>query len=360
MNCDQFGNPQIDLLKNTYVLLAIEKDDMPLENLSKVSTERYHAVQEQASSGSALIPFKFKKFILTTNKSKLDGYSYLPISKVERVLEDGSVLLDTNYIAPYLSMINSHMYTHVFIEGILQKMEERILPLSSSFITDRGISTDAVLEAQLLQTLNRYKGIFYLYTMMSTHPREFYQNLLYFVCEVATFTHSNRSINLDLVPPYDHNNSLKSLTDLCAILFQLLSTDIQKNAQIIPLFKENYIYYTEGKIESSDVENSVYILEVQADVPRENMTNFFSGQCKVAAKSDIMNHVKGRSTAVAFAFLSNIPQDIILNHKAVYFELLKEPRSAETWEMIASEGGIAFHPTGEYPNLTLKLWQVRK
>ncbi|MES2614654.1 MAG: type VI secretion system baseplate subunit TssK [Bdellovibrionota bacterium] len=336
--------------------------------LSKSSSNspkaHYHSgrfVFDKVNIENENIPVSRPHFTLIAGKQKLENYSYLAVANIIEVRSDGSIILDTNFIHPTFSLQNNpKLMTKMKDLHSNVKQKTKILSNLCTASAHTGSQLSAShMDASMLEIYNHF-DVYLQRVLKSTaiHPQDVYYQLTEFYAKLATYLDATKMAKD--IKTYNHYNIADSYDDISEELKTQFRTALDRPATQSVL-KQGFLnaYYTQD-LKPRVVPYLYFVLIVSADMPSENIKKYFPGQCKVSAASHIDHHFKSMSTGVKLMPLSVIPQHVPYFHDSVYFQLPQIEEYEEAWQAIDEEGQIAFHVTGDYPELKMQLWLIKK
>ncbi|MFM8332859.1 MAG: type VI secretion system baseplate subunit TssK [Candidatus Methylumidiphilus sp.] len=284
------------------------------------------------------------------------GYVCLGVAKVVEVRADKTVILDEQYIPPVL-----HCFAAEVLGGFLRELHgllhTRGEALAGRVVESARGGASEIQDFLLLQAINRYEPLLeHLGATAALHPEEFYRIGLQLAGELATYyrVESKRPISF---PVYDHDDLQATFTPLIEELRQLLSKVLEQNAVPIPLSGPKQGYYGAKLPDPNLLNNAVFVLAVKASVSREMLHAHFPPQVKIGPVEDIQRLVNSALPGIAIELLPVAPRQLPHHPGFSYFELDKR---GELWKKMASSGGFAFHVGGNFPELELKFWAIKK
>ena len=223
-------------------------------------------------------------------------------------------------------------------------------------LTNAQQSTHAeVADFLLLQLTNRYVAIFsHINQSKSISPEELYVLLIQLMAEMSTYTKDHRRYSN--IPPYHHATGYDCLNALFKDTRQTLSLVLEQHAQNVPLMAGPHGIWI-GKIEDCDNLSQAEIViaisaETNSDVIRQTMPT----QIKISDTQTIEELVRRSLPGIAIKHLVIVPRQIPFETNCHYFMLDKNNPHLET---IKTQGDIAIHISGHFPELSLKLWVIK-
>lgn len=275
-----------------------------------------------------------------------------------RVLEkrsDRQLLLDNHYIPALISNSASSVLTSLLNE-VLGLVKQRADILSTRISQPGRGGVSEVGEFLMLQLLNRNEP--QLTHLLQTHgatPEEAYKILIALCGELSTFASESKR-NGDL-PLYFHDEATKSFVPLVQILRRYLSTVLEQNAIEIQLVEKNYGVRIGQVTDCELFASSQFVLAVHASVPPDLLKQSFPKQIKIGSVDKIRDLVNLQLPGILLHSLPIAPRQIPYHTGTHYFEL---DTSSDMWSAFKASGTIAMHVAGDFPDLQMQCWAIRR
>lgn len=282
------------------------------------------------------------------------AYTYIPIARVKERLETGRIILDDKFI-PTCMTISASSVLKDFISEMENTLEQRTETLASRIGSPGQRGVAEVSEFLMLQLLNRKLPLYrHLKIHPYLHPEIFYQELIQLLGELMVFTDVSRVVGAFI--PYDHLNLTDSFRKLCSEVRIALSTVLTPKAVSIQLSLEHYGIRSAVINDQNLLDNATFILAVSARIPMETLIRQFIHQTKVSSQRRIEQLVTVQLPGVSLIPLGAAPRQLPYHAGYTYFQL---DTLSEEWSQIQSDHNIAFHISGNFPELDMHLWAVR-
>ncbi|QSA96409.1 type VI secretion system baseplate subunit TssK [Methylococcus sp. EFPC2] len=283
------------------------------------------------------------------------GYVCLGVSRVIEVRADKTVVLDDRYIPPALNCFGAGLLGAFLRElhGLLHTRGEAL----AGRVIDAGRGGVAeVADFLLLQAINRYEPLLeHLSATAALHPEDFCRLGLQLAGELATFYKpGKRPVNF---PAYNHDDLQATFTPLMEELRQLLGMVLEQNAIQIPLSKPKFGVYAAKRPDIHLLDSAIFVLAVNAQVPPEVLRTHFPPQVKIGPVEDIQTLVRSALPGISIHPLPVAPRQIPYHAGYSYFELNKQ---SELWKKMSASGGFAIHIGGNFPELEMEFWAIKK
>ena len=348
--------------QNTVVYLAIplaqtgtaEITAQPLK-LSRFYSKE-HEVNDSASDETNITPIAVAQLNLQLLLDSDDKrhFACLPIARIKSVTSAGEIQLDENFIAPCLDY-KSSLVLAKFIRELRALLQQRSDSLAKT-MGDINRSNSAISDFLMLQMINRVSPLLaHLEQQTIVHPEELYKLLLSLSSELATFTTNEK--RQSIISRYEHRNLQNTYRSLIFSLRNSLSTVIERIAFALPLEKRDYGILVSTIHDRGLLDGADFVLAVNASLPTETLLSRFPSQIKIGCVEYIRELITAQLPGVKLQTLTIAPPQIPYNTGFSYFKL---DFSSKELEQIKKSGGIAFNINGDYPDLQLEFWAIRR
>lgn len=291
---------------------------------------------------------------LMQGSDDLSAYTILPVCRIKEKKADGTIVLEENFI-PTCNSINVSYLLYDFLSEIAGLITERGKQLSQRISAPGQQGVADVAEFMMLQLFNRVKPIFiHLAKRTSVHPEDLYRQLVLICGELMTFTDESRVA--PLFEYYNHDDLTTTFYDLMLITRRALSTVLTPRAVSIQLSKRSHGVYDGVIHDKTLLRTADFILAVKARVPQDVLLRSFVQQTKVSTPNKIREIVSIQVSGVPLKALSAAPSQLPHHSGYTYFQL---DTNVSAWEDIVINGAIAFHVSGDFPELDMQFWAIR-
>jgi len=288
-------------------------------------------------------------------REQTDGRVCLGVARVQEVL-NGAVILDRRYIPPLLDIRGSERLSG-FLTDIAGRLDQRVDELSvrAAEATEGGSETFASF--LMLQALNRAKPVLaHLRSLPTVHPERLYEMFASLAGELCTFTRSDR--RPPDFPAYDHENLQLTFEPIVDLLQASLSAMFERSAGQLKLEPVGPGAFTARIDDHSLFQTCNFYLAVSAQTPVEMLRGRFASVVKIGTVQKMREIVSSSLQAGVRVFpATNPPQQIRILPGFVYFEL---DRSSGEWAELSRAPALGIHVAGEWPQLKLELWWVKR
>ncbi len=355
--------PEGVLNKVVYLVLPLRRNDNNEIDSDQYPDKlaRYHLaerdVRDHTSGTDGEFPVQvgcLRTQLVLDNRER-SGYTDLAVARILEVKADKTVILDADFFPAAINCRASEPLSR-FLRELHGLIHTRAEALAGRVVEAGRGGVAEIADFMLLQVVNRYElPLAHIAETGSLHPEECYQLLLGLAGELSTFYRPGKRPGE--YPPYRHHDLQSCFIPLMEDLRQLLSMVLEQNAIQIPLSKPKFGVYAARRPDLTLLENAVFVLAVNAQVPPETLRNQFPPQVKIGPVEDIQQLVRAALPGISIHPLPVAPRQIPFHAGFSYFELNK---LSELWKKMASSGGFAIHIGGNFPGLELEFWAIKK
>ena len=272
-----------------------------------------------------------------------------------REVQNGRIIFDERYIPPTLDVRASPRLIG-FLTDILGRAEQRVDELSLRAVeaTDGGAETFASF--LLLQALNRWAPILvHLKALPTVHPERLYEVFVSMNGELATLVRSDR--RPAPVPDYNHEDLQATFEPVFDALQSALSSVFDRSSLQLPLEVAGPGAYLSKITDHNLYQTGYFYLAVKASASLDDIRGRFPAVAKIGAIQKMRQIVDSALPGVPLRHSPTPPPQIRVLPGYVYFEL---DRSAPDWRDFASAPALGLHVAGDWPDLRLELWCVKR
>lgn len=327
-----------------------------VDGLARFRTEEREVKDNNVGAESeAPLQIGILKTRLLLQKQERSAYAQLGIGRIIEVHADRSILLDEDFMPANLNTFAIPKLNGFIreIHGMLNTRAEAI----AARVTMAGHGGVAeIADFLLLQLVNRYQPLLRHFVDHSgLHPIDFYRSAIQMAGELATFFRPDKR-PADL-PGYDHDDLQATFSPLMRELRELLGKVHEPNAIQIPFSKPKFGVYAAKRPDIHLVNNAVFVLAANAQMPPDSLRSSFPQQVKIGPVEEIQQLVSLALPGITIHPLSVAPRQIPFHVGYTYFELNKQ---GPLWDKMKTSGGFAVHVGGSFPGLALEFWAIRK
>ena len=272
-----------------------------------------------------------------------------------REMQGKRIHFDDRYIPPAQDIAASLPLKHGLAD-ILGRCDQRANELAQRAVesTDGGAETFASF--LLLQALNRWTAVFrHLESLPVVHPERLYEQLASLAGEIATLIRPDR--RAPVLPPYDHEKLRESFSPLIDLLQTMLAAVFDRSAIQLPLQQAKVDSWISPIVDRTLFQHGYFYLAVRAAASVDEISRGFAQVVKVGAVERMRQIVDSALPGVPLRHTPTPPPQIRVLPGYVYFEL---DRGSPDWRDFATATGLGLHVAGDWPQLQLELWCVKK
>lgn len=350
---DQIVYLALPLQNNQAELIAFDADEQSLARYSvqDALTEDINSVGGDAAELQLAKP----RLRLLLQTELTDSWVALGVIRILEKRTDRQLLLDNHYIPALISTSASNSLTTLLNE-ILGLVKQRADVLSARISQPGRGGVSEVGEFLMLQLLNRSEPqLMHLLQAQCATPEEAYKLLITLCGELATFVNDNKR-NGDL-PCYFHDDADRSFIPIVKILRRYLTTVLEQNAIEIQLVEKNYGVRIGQVTDRELFASSQFVLAVHASVPPDLLKQSFPKQIKIGSVDKIRDLVNLQLPGILLNSLPIAPRQIPYHTGTHYFEL---DTGSDMWTAFKATGTIAMHVAGDFPDLQMQCWAIRR
>jgi type VI secretion system protein ImpJ len=278
--------------------------------------------------------------------------------KLARIVErrpDNQVVLDRAFIPPIVAS-GLHDVLANFTRELLGLLHQRGEALAARFSHPGKGGISEVGDFLLLELVNRWEPVVHHWSTLPTlHPERLFAGMLQLAGDLCTHTRPNRRPGN--YPDYDHDDLALCFAPLMADLRTSLSMVLEQG--VIPIELQDRSHGVRVAIMPSPdlVRTASFVLAVSAAVPPEVVRARFPAQVKIGPVEKLRDLVNLHLPGVGLRPLPVAPRQLPYNAGYNYFEL---DTTHELWKQLDRSGGMGMHIAGEFPELVLEFWAIRR
>jgi type VI secretion system ImpJ/VasE family protein len=282
------------------------------------------------------------------------GRVLLGLARV-RETNAGALVFDDRYIPSTLDLSASTRLGG-FLADIIGRAAQRIEELAIRAVEATDGGTETIANFLLLQVLNRcHAQLLHLAALPMVHPERLYESFLGMAGELATLTSGDR--RPPAFPAYNHEKLQQCFEPVIDTIQAALSAVYDRSSIMLPLVEAAPGAYTSRITDPSLFQTSYFFLAVNARAPLEDIRARFPSVAKIGPVQKMRQIVDSALAGVALRHTPTPPPQIRAIPGNVYFEL---DRSSDDWASFATAPGLGLHVAGDWPDLKLELWCVKK
>ncbi|HEY4031371.1 MAG TPA: type VI secretion system baseplate subunit TssK [Caulobacteraceae bacterium] len=289
-------------------------------------------------------------------REQIDGRVLMGLARVREVV-NGQVTLDERYIPPVVDIRASSRLAG-FLNDIVGRAEQRVDELAERAVeaTDGGAETFASF--LLLQALNRWTPVLaHLQALPLVHPERLYETFCSMAGELATLVRSDER-RAPKFPPYNHEDLEGTFEQVYEVLQAELSAMFERSSEQMKLEAVGPGSYTAVITNHALFQTCNFYLAVSARAPAEDLRARFRSHVKIGSVLKMRQIVTSSLAAgIGLTPTPTPPPQIRVLPGYTYFEL---DRSSADWRDLATAPALGMHIAGDWPDLKLELWWVKR
>lgn len=300
------------------------------------------------------IEFGLPNLRFGVTRDQIYGRVTLGLARVREV-QNRRLMFDDRYIPPTLD-VAAAVRLRGALADISGRAEQRAeeLALRAVEATDGG--SDTFVSFLLLQALNRWLAVLqHLQHLPMVHPERLYENLIAMAGELATLIRPDR--RPPPLPRYDHENPQTCFEPVIDLLQSMLSAMFDRSAVQLPLEQAGPGAYVSKITDHNLFVAGYFYLAVSAASPIEEIRGLFPSVAKIGTVQKMRQIVDSALPGVPLRHTPTPPPQLRVLPGYVYFEL---DRGVPDWRDFASAPALGLHVAGDWPQLKMELWCVKK
>lgn len=321
---------------------------------------RYYRTESELYDNTVNEPNKLSietaalKLRLVTNQDDLSGYHTLAIAKVIESRDDGTLLLDKNWIPPFINF-NHQPLLHGYLQELIGLLQQKGEALSALLQGNRQGGSGQISDYLLLQVVNRMQPyLIDLAQRKQLHPVDVYGVLLQLIGELSTFTvHSKRPAEF---PRYLHDELFNTFHPVISAIRSSLTHVSEQIALELPLQQRKFGIYVSEIGERQLLSSASFVLAIKADIATEELRTLIPKKVKVAPVERIRQLVNLQLPGLTLLPLATVPRQIPFHVGFIYFQLETQH---ELWKDLQQSAGFALHIDDSFPGIELEFWAIR-
>jgi type VI secretion system protein ImpJ len=285
-----------------------------------------------------------------------DDLVTMPIARLREVQPTGAVSLVQEYIPPCLDFHAAERLVAIVNEtrSLLKSRADALAARSDA--SRMAADSAGLIDLLTLAIINGHEVLFdHFAASRGLHPVEVFEAMLQLSGQLATFG-GNRRKPADL-PAYRHDDIETSFLPLLERLREFLTVVIERNAVPLELQSRGYGILTSIIADRTLFQDARFVLTAVASVPPETLRSQLPTQMKIGSVEQIRDLVNLQLPGVPMRALPVAPPELPFLQNGVYFEL---DQSAELWRSLTRSAAFAMHLSGEYPDLHMEFWAIRR
>ncbi|WP_374945109.1 type VI secretion system baseplate subunit TssK [Sphingomonas sp.] len=321
---------------------------------------RYHVVERDSidatdpARASDTIEVGRANLRFGIEEADVTGRTRIGVARIKE-LQGRRVVWDDAYIPPVLDIRASPALAG-FLTDVIGRLDSRQDELSLRAVEGAEGGTETFAAYLLLQLLNRWQPeLRHLSRLDRVHPERLFTAFVGFAGELATFTRADRRPTA--FPDYDHEALELCFKPVVEALRAGLSTEFSRSAIQLELKQLQPGAYASTITDRTLYDQGRFYLAVSTRRPADDVRRSMPSVVKIGSVAKMQQLVQSALPGVPLTPVGAPPSQIRVMPNYVYFEL---DRSSPDWRDFATAPALGLHIAGEWPELDLELWCVRK
>jgi type VI secretion system protein ImpJ len=282
----------------------------------------------------------------------LEGSVSMPVARVLRG-PAGALQLDPHFVPPLLDISASE-----YVLALLRRLVELLSAKSSALsglrrqrnlgLADFGVAD--VANFWLLYTVNTHMPVLrHLFETRRGHPAQLFQAMSALAGALSTFS---SQVHPRALPAYDHARPGEALSQVDALIRDLLETVVPPNHVALPLRA------TEPSVYATAIDQDRYLAAPQAylamssSLRPDELARRAPGLLKVSSADQIERLIRQALPGIPVRHAPNPPSAIPIKLDYQYFLL---DRSGPDWDAVRRARNFAVYAPGDLPNAQMEL-----
>ncbi len=271
-----------------------------------------------------------------------EGYTTLPIARVEGLNADGAVTLTEGFMPPALRLRAVPAYAE-FLKELVVGLD-RIADAHSAMVLDgTGASMEDLLILELANSA-RPRAAHFL-AQNNQHPSELFAMLAELAGRMATYGASAR--RLAELEPYDHINPQPAFDALWDTIRSMMLTlrHVEPSSRVLQVKRHSDNVWTVRLDNPALVAKSRIVLRIGGDMSEAMMRRHFVEQATVGAAEDFDDLWTSKLPGIALKPLHSQPREIPYDGDRLCLEL---DRSSDHWAALQDSRGFVIGVAGSF------------
>lgn len=283
-----------------------------------------------------------------------EGWWGMGVARVRERMANLAVVLDRDYIPPGLACAGSSVLDG-FVREVAGLLGQRANALAERLSGGGRGGVSEIADFLLLKLVNHwYPVMIHLESRQVVHPERLYSDLLGLVGELAVFSSQRRA---KAYPPYRHDDLQATFAPVIADLRQALTLVMDQTAIRIKLEERKFGIRMAVVPERQLFKGASFILAANSNLPPEQLHVQFPTQVKIGPVEKIRDLVNLHLPGVTLKPLPVAPRELPYHAGYQYFEM---DGRHELWRELERSAGLALHVAGDFPQLELECWAIRR
>jgi len=242
------------------------------------------------------------------------------------------------------------------LTDIVGRADQRVEELAVRAVENVEGGADSIASFLLLQALNRWTPMLtHLSALPMVHPERLFEAFAGMAGELSTLVRADRKP--PPFPLYKHEDLQATFEPVFDALQAALSAVFDRAAVQLPLEVAGPGAYLSRITDRNLYKTGFFYLAVNAQAPLDDIRSRFPAVAKIGAVEKMRQIVDAALPGVPLRHVPQPPPQIRVLPGYIYFEL---DRAAPDWRDFATATSLGLHVAGDWPELRLELWCVKK
>lgn len=282
------------------------------------------------------------------------AYVKLKLCEILDTTPDGVISLDPDFVPTFIH-IHASGYLLSCLKEVISMLSHRGDTIAERIRSNGKVGGAEVGDFMMLQLINRTELLLRHYLDLEQLPPEaLYRALLTMLGDLATFASDSKRPRLD--SRYQHSDQGASFRKLMEAIRQVLSMVLEQHAIELELQPRQYGILVSALHDHTLLSTASFVLAASANCDSEELRHRLPAHLKVGPVERIRELVNLHLPGIKIKPLPVAPRQIAFHANKTYFIL---ELSSEELAQLERSGGLAFHVSGEFPELELTFWAIR-
>jgi len=282
------------------------------------------------------------------------AYVKLKLCEILDTTPDGVISLDPDFVPTFIH-IHASGYLLSCLKEVISMLSHRGDTIAERIRSNGKVGGAEVGDFMMLQLINRTELLLRHYLDLEQLPPEaLYRALLTMLGDLATFASDSKRPRLD--SRYQHSDQGASFRKLMEAIRQVLSMVLEQHAIELELQPRQYGILVSALHDHTLLSTASFVLAASANCDSEELRHRLPAHLKVGPVERIRELVNLHLPGIKIKPLPVAPRQIAFHANKTYFIL---ELSSEDLAQLERSGGLAFHVSGEFPELELTFWAIR-
>jgi len=327
---------------------------------SVTSAARFKAVTFETGDGNesgakeAEIQVGRPRFQLKLETEVPHGWAAIGMVKVVERQTNNELRLNYDYIPPTLHC-GAQDKLSGFVQEILGLLNQRAMLLAGRLVAGGRGGISDVSDFMLLASVNRWHPLMlHLGKISLLHPERLYSSLICLGGELGSFSTIRRPPEY---PAYVHDDLQTTFAALMNDLRKALADVLDD--RVVPIVLEDKRFGVKIALipDRSLLKQAAFVLAANAKMPPEKIHAQLPTQTKIGPVEKIKDLINLQLPGVTLRPLPVAPRELPFHAGFCYFEI---DTKHDLWKDLDKSAAMAMHIAGDFPDLALECWAIRK